>query len=50
MRMKGPIERWVYKHIDHDVLFHRGSVNVYVIRASEIIKRLRDGTVEACQR
>ena len=50
MRMKGPIERWVYKRINHDVLFHRGSVNVYVIRASEIIdgcgmaqwKRVRD--------
>jgi len=40
MNMRGPVERWIYTKLNHDVLYYRMHPNVHVIHASEVI----DGT------
>jgi len=50
MRMPGPIERWLYRAINHDVFFSRNNQPLHIMLATEIIdgcgmtrrKRLRD--------
>lgn len=37
MGMRGPIERWIYTRLNHDVLYHRMHPHVHVIYASEVI-------------
>jgi hypothetical protein len=38
MEMPGPIERWVYLRLNHDVLYYRHSPRVHELKASEIIE------------
>jgi hypothetical protein len=40
MHLPGPIERWIYLRLNHDVLFHRmdPKVNVHELRATEVIE------------
>ena len=38
MRMPGPVERWVYLRLNHDVLYHRMSPRSHELRASEVIE------------
>jgi hypothetical protein len=37
MRLKGPIERWLYRRLNHEMFFQRSPSIAHVIRASEII-------------
>jgi len=37
MGMRGPIERWVYTRLNHDVLYYRMHPHVHEIYASEVI-------------
>ncbi|WP_230534187.1 hypothetical protein [Microvirga roseola] len=46
MKMRGPIERWIYMRLNHDVLYHRMSPHMHVIYASEVI----DGSALATKR
>jgi hypothetical protein len=38
MSMKGPIERWLYKKITHDILYHGGDLLIHEVKASEIVE------------
>jgi hypothetical protein len=38
MSMKGPIERWLYKKLTHDILYHGGDLLIHEVKASEIIE------------
>ena len=37
MKMRGPIERWIYMRLNHDVLYHRMNPHMHVIYAREVI-------------
>ncbi len=38
MRMPGPVERWIYLRLNHDVLYHRMNPRSHELRASEVIE------------